>query len=208
MTRTDPLARELLELGSATVYEAARQECYLPAVLRPAWPGARVAGPALPVRTAPADNLPLHLVLEIAEEGKVLVADACGIPCGYWGEVLTVAAQQRAVAGLVIDGGVRDTVQLAELGFPVFSSAIAIRGTAKTDSGSIGEPIEIGGVRVARHDMVVADADGVVVIPVARVDEVLAASRERQAKEQNYLRRIKDGELTLDIYGFRAAAQG
>jgi 4-hydroxy-4-methyl-2-oxoglutarate aldolase len=202
---TDELRTELLTLGSATVYEASGLECYLPATLRPAWAGAQVVGTALPVRTAPGDNLPLHLALEVARPGEVLVVDAGAVPHGYWGEVLTVAAQQRGVLGLVIDGGVRDTAQLEELAFPVFSSWVALRGTAKDDPGSVGEPITVGGAPVVRGDLVVADRDGVVVLPAVRVEQVLAAARGRADKEAGYLDRLRAGELTMAIYGFSRA---
>lgn len=195
-------AAELLALGSATVYEASGLDCFLPATLRPAWPGARVVGTALPVRTAPGDNLPLHLALEQARPDEVLVVDAGAAPHGYWGEVLTVAAQQRGVRGLVIDGGVRDTAQLEELAFPVFSSWVALRGTTKDDPGTVGEPITLGTAPVARGDLVLADGDGVVVVPAARVDEVLAAARRRAEKESGYLDRLRAGETTMAVYGF------
>lgn len=199
---------EWLSLGAATVYEASKLDCALPATLRPAWPGAAIAGPALPVRTAPGDNLPLHLVLELARPGDVLVVDGRGVACGYWGEVLTVAAQQRGVAGLVIDGGVRDVEQLAELRFPVFSSVIAIPGTVKSDPGALGEPLTIGTVTIHRGDVVVADTDGVVVVPASSTEDVLAASRRRHEAERGYLERIRSGELTVDIYGLRGITAG
>jgi 4-hydroxy-4-methyl-2-oxoglutarate aldolase len=196
-------AAELLALGAATVYEASRLDCALPSTLRPAWPGAAIAGPALPVRTAPADNLPLHLALEAASAGEVLVVDGCGAACGYWGEILTVAAQQRGITGLVIDGGVRDIDRLAELAFPVFSTTIAIPGTVKNDPGTIASPITIGTVTVARGDIIVADSDGVVVVPQAKLTEVLAASHRRHDAELAYLTRIRAGEQTADIYNLR-----
>ena len=199
---TDELRAELLALGSATLYEASGLECFLPATLRPAWAGAAIVGTALPVRTAPGDNLPLHLALEVAVPGEVLVVDAGAVPHGYWGEVLAVAAQQRGVLGLVIDGGVRDTAELEQLRFPVFSSFIALRGTAKDDAGDVGKPMRLGGAPVARGDIVVADRDGVVVLPAARFAEVLEASRARLRKETAFLERIRAGELTTDIYGF------
>jgi 4-hydroxy-4-methyl-2-oxoglutarate aldolase len=203
---TGALRAELLALGSATLYEASQLDCFLPATLRPVWSGAQVVGTALPVRTAPGDNLPLHLALERAGEGEVLVVDAGGVPHGYWGEVLTVAAQQRGVLGLVIDGGVRDTVQLEQLGFPVFSSWVALRGTAKDDAGTVGEPITLGGAPVAHGDLVVGDQDGVVVLPAARVAEVLAAARRRAAAEAGYLDRLRAGESTMQVYGFSRGA--
>lgn len=195
-------ADELFALGSATLYEASGLDCFLPVTLRPAWPGARLVGTALPVRTAAGDNLPLHLALEAAGPGDVLVVDAAGAAHGYWGEVLAVAAQVRGVHGLVIDGGVRDTEQLQELEFPAFSSLIALQGTTKHDPGTIGEPIILGAVRVAMGDIVVADRDGAVVIPADRFDAVLVAARARQQKEEEFLTRIRAGELTTDLYRF------
>lgn len=192
---------ELLELGSATVYEASGLDCDLDPAIRPVWPGARVAGPALPVRTAAADNLPLHLAVARARPGEVLVVDGRAAACGYWGEVLAVAARARGIAGLVIDGGVRDVERLAELGFPVFSSAVAVRRTAKADPGVVGGPVEVGGRPVVRGDVVVADADGVVVLPAGRLAAVREAARERAAKEARHLDRIRGGELTVDLYG-------
>ena len=196
------LAAELLALGSATLYEASGLDCFLPVGLRPAWPGASIVGRALPVHTSAGDNLPLHLALEVAAPGEVLVVDAAGAAHGYWGEVLAVAAQQRGVRGLVIDGGVRDTEQLEELRFPVFSSVIALRGTAKDDPGNVGEPLTLGSAPVSRGDIVVADRDGVVVLPAAQFDTILTAARGRLRKEEEFLARIRAGELTLDIYGF------
>ena len=192
---------ELLELGAATLYEASGSDCFLPAALRPAWAGAALVGTALPVRTARGDNLPLHLAVEVAVAGDVLVVDAGGSAHGYWGEVLTVAAQERGIHGLVIDGGVRDTQRLEALQFPVFSSSVALRGTAKEDPGSVGAPLVLGSSPVVRGDIVVADADGVVVLPADRFIDILAAARDRQRKEDGFLDRIRAGELTVDIYG-------
>lgn len=199
---TAQLKAELLTLGSATIYEASGLDCSLPATLRPVWAGAGVVGTALPVRTAAGDNLPLHLALEQAAAGEVLVVDAGGAPHGYWGEVLTVAAQQRGVLGLVIDGGVRDTAQLERLGFPVWSSWVALRGTTKLDVGTVGEPLTLGAAPVSRGDLVVGDADGVVVVPADRVPDVLTAARGRAVKEAGYLDRLRAGETTMAVYGF------
>ncbi|MYZ35213.1 MULTISPECIES: 4-carboxy-4-hydroxy-2-oxoadipate aldolase/oxaloacetate decarboxylase [unclassified Streptomyces] len=203
---TDPTDTAVfLRLGTATLYEASKLDCFLPPRIRPVWPGAAVVGRALPVTTAPADNLPLHIALEHASPGDVLVVDGQREECGYWGEVLTAAAQARGVVGLVIDGGVRDVDQLRERGFPVFSSSIAVRTTVKNDTGTVGDPIALGTAAVSRGDLVVADTDGVVVIPRASVASVLERGRAREAAEAGYLSRIAQGELTLDIYGFRPA---
>ncbi len=198
---TSERTRELLELGTATLYEAAKCDCDLPALLRPAWPGATVCGPALPVQAAAGDNLPMHLAQEVAEPGEVLVIDAGGMACGYWGEILTIAAIERGVTGLVIDGGVRDTEALARHRFGVFSRWVSVRGTVKSDPGRIGEPVTIGGVSVSRGDLVVGDGDGVIVLPGPRVEEILEQARQRRDKEAAYFERIREGESTVDIYG-------
>ncbi len=200
----DPLRDELLQLGTATLYEASGLDCYLPAALRPAWPGATIVGIALPVHAAIGDNLPLHRAVEVAVPGDVLVVDAGGAPHGYWGEILAVAAQQRGVIGLVIDGGVRDTQHLEILGFPAFSRWIAIEGTLKDDIGSIEEPICIGRAPIVRGDVVVADRDGIVVLPSEHFAEIVETARARAVKETKYLNRIRAGECTVDIYGFRS----
>jgi 4-hydroxy-4-methyl-2-oxoglutarate aldolase len=192
----------LLELGTATLYEASKLDCVLPHRIRPAWPGAAVAGIALTVAARPGDNLALHLALEQARPGDVLVVDGGCSPHGYWGEVLAEAALARGVLGLVIDGGVRDVERLRDLPFPVFSSHIAIRGTVKNGTGPIGGPLDFDTVTVHRGDTIVADADGIVALPAAELDRITAAAVARADAETEYLRRIRAGESTMDIYGF------
>lgn len=196
------LRDELLAMGTATLYEASGLDCFLPAELRPAWIGAEIVGFALPVSAAPADNLPIHLALEMAQPGDVLVVDAQGAPNGYWGEVLAVAAQHRGVVGLVIDGGVRDTAHLASLGFPAFSRWIAIEGTIKIDPGTIETPISIGRATIERGDIIVADRDGIVALPAAQFESIVESARARTAKESDFLERLRAGETTMEIYGF------
>ncbi|GAA5199096.1 4-carboxy-4-hydroxy-2-oxoadipate aldolase/oxaloacetate decarboxylase [Microbacterium jejuense] len=203
MIDLDRDAAELLRLGTATLYEASHSDCFLDASFRPAWEGSQIVGRALPVTAQQGDNLALHHGIEAAQSGDVLVVDAGGAPFGYWGEVMAVAARARGVRGLVIDGGVRDTAQLAGLGFPAFSTSISIRGTVKHWAGTIGLPITLRGRVVHRGDVVVADRDGVIVLPEDRYDEVLSASRERAAREDAYMARLSAGETTLDVYDFR-----
>lgn len=167
------------------------------------WPGARVAGRAFTVRCAPLDNLPIHLSLERLSPDDALVIDAGGSAGGFVGEIIATAARTKGCRGIVIDGGVRDVAVLQEMGFPVFSRVVALRRTAKRDRGGIGTWVDIAGLRVATGDAVLGDADGVVAIPAADLDRVLAAARAREAKERDHLRRIGNGELTLDIYGWR-----
>jgi 4-hydroxy-4-methyl-2-oxoglutarate aldolase len=194
---------ELLRLGSATVYEAAGAEGALDPAIAPVWPGARVCGPALPLQCSPGDNLAVHLALEAAEAGVVLVADAHAHLAGYCGEVLAVAAQARGVLGLVIDGGVRDTDAMERLRFPVFARGRSIARTVKHEPGRVGQPVVAGGALVRPGDVVVADADGVAVIRAERLQEVLEASRARVAREERVMARLRQGELTLDLLGLR-----
>ena len=201
MSAPDPA--ELLRLGSATLYEASGLDCFLDAAFRPAWDGATIVGRAVPVSAQAGDNLALHHGLEAASPGDVLVVDGGGAHFGYWGEVMAVAAQARGIAGLVIDGGVRDTAQLQELGFSAFSTSISIRGTIKQWPGTVGLPITLRGRVVRAGDLVVADRDGVAVLPESDVDRILDASRARAAKEDAYMARLRAGELTLDLYDFR-----
>jgi 4-hydroxy-4-methyl-2-oxoglutarate aldolase len=197
------LREELLRLGSATVYEAAGAEGAVDPAIAPVWPGAAVCGPALPVQCSPGDNLAVHLALEAAEPGVVLVVDAHAHLAGYCGEVLAVAAQARGVLGLVIDGGVRDSDALERLRFPVFARGRSIARSVKHEPGRVGQPVVAGGVLVRPGDVVVADADGVAVIGAERLEEVLEASRARVAREEQVMARLRQGELTLDLLGLR-----
>lgn len=194
---------ELLKLGSATVYEASGIDCFLDANFRPAWPGAEMVGRALTVSAQEGDNLALHHAIEQAEPGDVLVVDAGGAKFGFWGEVMTVAAQARGIVGLIIDGGVRDTEALEKLQFPAFSTSISIRGTGKDWAGMIGYPITLRGRVINKGDIVIADRDGVAVVPLNKYDDALELSRKREAKEQVYMEKLRAGELSLDLYNFR-----
>lgn len=195
---------ELLRLGSATLYEASGSDCFLDAAFRPAWDGAEFVGRAFPLSAQAGDNLALHHGIEGAGEGDVLVVDGGGAEFGYFGEVMSVAAQSRGIRGLLIDGGVRDTVQLARLGFPAFSTSISIRGTIKQWPGVLGLPVTLRGRVVHRGDVVVADRDGVAILPFERYAEILLAARARAAKEDLIIERLHAGETTLDLYGLRA----
>ncbi len=185
------------------MHEASTLDGAVDPAIHPVWDGAVLCGPAFTIRCAPGDNLPVHLSLAEAAPGDVLVVNGGGLIGGYWGKILTVAAQQRRLGGLVIDGGVRDVRDLRELGFPVFARGIGVRGTVKRDPGALREPVTVGGVRVEAGDLVLGDADGVVVVPAANVGDVLAAARAREDRERSVIDRLRRGELTVDIYGFR-----
>ena len=180
--------------------------CALDPNIGAAWPGARVAGPAFTVQGAGGDNLALHHAVLAAPAGHVLVVDAGGAPFGHWGEVLTVAAQQRDIAGLIIDGAVRDVNELATLGFPVFSRHTSIRGTRKLFRGALGINIKVGGVTVNTGDLIVGDADGVIAIPRARTAAVLNEADRRVTDESRILEALRSGATTLELYGLGDAS--
>ena len=151
------------DLGAATLGESGALP--MPGRIRPVWPGASVAAPAFPVTCTPGDNLAVHVAVTAAPAGSVLVVDVGDVPDrGYWGEVLTTAAQARGLAGLVIDGCVRDVAALERLAFPVFSRGVALPGATKTTPGRAGPAATVAGVPVEGGDWVVGDIDGVVVV--------------------------------------------
>ena len=188
----------LARLGAATVGESGGRA--MRARVRAMWPGAAVVGEAVPVRCSPGDNLAIHVAAATSPAGCVLVVEIAGQPeLGHWGEVLTTQAQARGIAGLVIDGGVRDVVALERLGFPVFATMLALRGAAKVAEGSVGEPATVGDVLVEAGDVVVADADGVTVVPGTELAAVVAAAEAREAKEQAMFEALRAGATTLDL---------
>jgi 4-hydroxy-4-methyl-2-oxoglutarate aldolase len=196
-------AEALLALGSATLGESGARA--MRDRMRAAWHGATLAAPAYPVRCSTGDNLAVHVAVARAPQGCALVVDVGELrELGYWGEVLTTAALSRGISGLVIDGGVRDVVALQAHDFPVFSTTIALRGATKNRPGSIGTAVRVGDVAVESGDWVVGDADGVVIVPGAALEAVLAAGRERAAKEDGFFRELRDGATTLDLLGLDA----
>jgi len=166
------------------------------------WPGAAVVGPAVPVRCTPGDNLAIHVATAVAPAGSVLVVAIEGQPeLGHWGEVLTTQAQARGIAGLVIDGSVRDVAALESLRFPVFAVGLALRGAQKEAAGTVGEAVEVGDVRVEPGDVIVADGDGVTVIPGQALEEVVASGQAREAKEAAMFVQLKGGSTTIELLG-------
>jgi len=197
-------ARDLIGLGSATLGESGGRP--MSARLRPVWAGATLAAPAFPVQCTPGDNLAIHVAVARATAGCVLVVDVGSErEFGYWGEVLTTGAQARGLAGLVIDGCVRDVAALEAHGFPVFSTGIALPGATKDRPGRVGHPARVGGVEVAPGDWIVGDVDGVTVVPGAALDEVAAAGRAREAMEQGLFTALRSGETTLDLLDLDAS---
>jgi 4-hydroxy-4-methyl-2-oxoglutarate aldolase len=190
----------LRALGSATLGESGARA--MAARIRAAWPGAVLAAPAVPVRCSAGDNLAIHVAVATAPRGSALVVDVGLQPeLGYWGEVLTTGAEARGIVGLVIDGGVRDVAALEAHGFPVFSAMVALRGATKQLAGAVGDTGMVGGVVVERGDWVVGDADGVVIVPGAQLDAVLAAGEARATKEQGYFEALRAGTTTVELLG-------
>jgi 4-hydroxy-4-methyl-2-oxoglutarate aldolase len=199
---SDPaaLGAELLRHGTATLGESGARR--MRSRIRPVWQGAEVAGPAVPVRCTPGDNLGIHVGVTVATPGSVLVVDVGEErELGFWGEVLTTAAQAREIAGLVIDGCVRDVDALAAHRFPVFSSGVALTGATKEMPGSVNREIVAGDVEVAAGDWIVGDVDGVVVVPYDQVDEVLAAAQARTNKEAGLFEALEAGKTTIELLG-------
>ncbi|WP_423184445.1 4-carboxy-4-hydroxy-2-oxoadipate aldolase/oxaloacetate decarboxylase [Arthrobacter sp. NyZ413] len=202
MDVTQEQLQRLQELGTATVYEAQGQRGSIASEIRPIDPAMKLIGPALTVNTKPGDNLMLHQAVLMARAGDVLVVDAKGFTdAGPWGDVLTLAAQQAGIAGLVIDGSVRDSEAIIDAGFPVFSRGISIRGTTKVDPGKVGGTINLAGTPVGRGDIIIGDRDGLVVVKSGEVLESLQRAEAREAKEEDYRRRIAEGASTAELLG-------
>jgi 4-hydroxy-4-methyl-2-oxoglutarate aldolase len=199
--------------SAATVYEASPSGHACDSGIRPVWPGARLAGPAFTVQGIGGDNLALHRAVATAPAGSVLVVDLQGAAHGHWGEILAAAAGHRGILGLFIDGGVRDVAEQAALSFPVFARHVTVVDTGKEHPGRFGVPVRVGGVVVRPGDLVVGDADGVVVIPAQSIDSTLERADARVAAEQRALQAIRSGITTVEYYnlptGFdEAEAQG
>ena len=193
----------LAALGAATVYEANGQIGALDAGLKPLDPTSTLAGRAVTLDLAPADNWYVHLALLECGPGDVLVIDAKGfLEAGPWGDVLTAAAQERGVAGLVIDGAVRDSQDIIASGFPVFARGLSIKGTTKVVPGKINVPVTVGGVIIEPGDVIIGDADGLVSVPADQVHRALASSEARAEKEERFVQQIRTlGATTLDLLG-------
>jgi len=195
----------LSELGVATIHEAQGRTGAMLPYMRPIYPAARVSGPAVTVLCHPGDNLMIHASVEVCKPGDVLVVVTISESTdGMFGDLLGTSCQAHGVVGLVIDAGVRDTADLTAMNFPVWAKAISPQGTVKASPGSVNVPVVCAGVVVNPGDVIVGDADGIVVVPRVAAAQVAQAGQQRIAKEVKTRERLAKGELGIEFYGLRA----
>ena len=197
--------RTLQQLGVATVHEAQGRTGLMRPYLRPIYATARAGGAAVTVSCQPGDNLMIHAALELCQTGDILVVTTTSESTdGMFGELLAVSSRARGVAGLVIDAGVRDLADITAMDFPVWAKAISAQGTVKATAGSVNVTVVCAGAIVRPGDVIVGDADGVCVVRREAAAEVARVGLDRVGKEEKTRERLRNGELGLDFYGFRA----
>jgi 4-hydroxy-4-methyl-2-oxoglutarate aldolase len=202
ITKIQRPPQELIEkfkpIAVATVYEASGRKGFVNPKIKPIFRGMKLCGPAFTVQTAPGDNLMLHKALEKAQEGDIIVATVGDeYEYGYWGDLMATQAKAKNLGGLAIDGCVRDSEEIIEMGFPIFSRGLAIRGTVKASLGLINYPINFGGNGINPGDLILGDDDGIVVVKFQDCQEVLAKSKERIQKEEVKAKALMNGVTSV-----------
>ena len=205
ITRADKgVVEKLSRYGVATIHEAMGRVGLMQPYMRPIYPGAQLCGTAVTVLLQPGDNWMMHVAAEVVQPGDVVVA-ACTVENtdGFFGDLLATSYRARGAKGLIIDGGVRDVMDLTEMKFPVFSRAISARGTVKATLGSVNIPLVCAGATVNPGDVVVADMDGIVIVPAPLAHQAAEAAQARQSNEADKRDKLAQGVLGLDMYKMR-----
>jgi 4-hydroxy-4-methyl-2-oxoglutarate aldolase len=198
------LIKQLSKFSAATICEALGNVGFLPSGIKPIAANMKICGPAFTVQTMPRDNVLLHRAYAYAKAGDVLIANCSEFyEAGYWGDLMSLGAKTKGINGLVIDGCVRDADDIEAMGFPVFSRGLCIRGTSNHGDGSLNEPIIIGDVLINPGDIIVGDRDGVVVVPFAKIEEIIEKAIAREAKEERTRAELRKCRVSIDIYGWR-----
>ena len=198
------LIKELSQFSAATIHEALGKSGNLPSAIKPINATMKICGPAYTVKTMPRDNILLHRAYAYAKPGDVIVASCSGFyEAGYWGDLMSLGAKTKGIAGLVIDGCIRDADDIEAMGFTVFSRGLCILGTSNHGDGTLNEPIIIGDILINPGDIIVGDRDGVVVVPQNRIEEAIEKSKARELKEENVRQQLREGKTSLQIYGWK-----
>ena len=197
------LVESMKWIPTATIHEAYGGKGALFHHIKPIQRGMKVCGSVVTVKCRPGDNLIVHKAIYVAKPGDVLLVDTASFTeAGFWGGIMTEAAQQRGIAGLVTDGAVRDTEEIIRMGFPLFCQSISIKGTTKTCLGTINHPLDFAGVRIEPGDLIVGDSDGVVTVAREEVAHVLRTAQQREEKEELIGTQLRQGKTTLELYNF------